>query len=316
MRKSEILFSIDQATMKSDAFIDFCRNGNPNVFVRKRKMPLDDLLLSMINRKGLTLKMELRNYMKISHPGINVSKPAYLKQRMKLNPEAFKYLYQSHNANFYHDDEITPYTYKGYLVLAADGSDINVPTTPETLEKYGNASKRGGKPRAQIGLGCLYDVLNRFILDSTINKVKFDEMSIALSQIDCVRETIGEKYPFMVIMDRGYPSMPAFLHMIDTGVFFVIRLKTSDFKAEQKALSSNDEDVTIELTKPRRNNYIGTEKEAIIMSRDSFPLRMITVTLEDGKSEVLATNLPRDLFPQECFQEIYHMRWGIMPISA
>ena len=110
--------------------------------------------------------------------------------------------------------------------------------------------------------------------------------------------------------------MPAFLHMIDTGVFFVIRLKTSDFKAEQKALSSNDEDVTIELTKPRRNNYIGTEKEAIIMSRDSFPLRMITVTLEDGKSEVLATNLPRDLFPQECFQEIYHMRWGIMPISA
>ena len=87
MRKSEILFSIDQATMKSDAFIDFCRNGNPYVFVRKRKMPLDDLLLSMINRKGLTLKLELRNYMKISHPGINVSKPSYLKQRMKLNPE-------------------------------------------------------------------------------------------------------------------------------------------------------------------------------------------------------------------------------------
>ncbi len=311
MRKSEILFSIDQATMRSDAFIDFCRSGKPNVFVRKRKMPLDDLLLSMINRKGLTLKLELRNYMKITHPGIKVSKPAYLKQRMKLNPEAFKYLYQSHNANFYHDDEITPYTYKGFLVLAADGSDINVPTTPETLEKYGNASKRGGKPRAQIGLGCLYDVLNRFILDSTINKVKFDEMSIALSQIDRVRETIGEKYPFMVIMDRGYPSMPAFLHMIDSGVFFVIRLKSSDFKAEQKALSSDDEDVTIELTKPRRRNYIGTEKEEIIMSRDSFPLRMVTVTLEDGKSKVLATNLPRDRFPRECFQELYEMRWGI-----
>lgn len=311
MRKSEIRFSIDLATMKSDDFIEFCRNGNPNVLVRKRKMPLDDLLLSMINRKGLTLEMELRNYMKISHPGIKISKPGYLKQRMKLNPEAFKYLYQSHNANFYKDDEITPYTYKGFLVLAADGSDINIPTTPETLERYGNASKRGGKPCAQIGLGCLYDVLNRFILDSTINKVKFDEMSVALTQIDRVRETIGDKYPFMVIMDRGYPSMPAFLHMIDTGVFFVVRLKTWDFKAEQKSLSSDDEDVSIELTKPRRSNYIGTEKEEIMMSRDSFPLRMVTVTLEDGKSELLATNLPRDLFPKECFQEIYHMRWNI-----
>ncbi len=311
MRKSDILFSTDQATMKSDAFIEFCRSGNPNVFVRKRKMPLDDLLLSMINRKGLTLKLELRNYMKITHPGIKISKPAYLKQRMKLNPEAFKYLYQSHNANFYHDDEITPYTYKGFLVLAADGSDINIPTTPETLEKYGDASRSSGKPCAQLGLGCLYDVLNRFILDSAINRSKFDEISIALSQIDRVRETIGEKYPFMVIMDRGYPSIPAFLHMIDSGVFFVVRLKSIDYKAEQKALSSNDEDVTIKLTRDRRHTYYGTEKEEIVMSRDSFPLRMVTVTLEDGKSKVLATNLPRDLFPQECFQELYDMRWGI-----
>jgi hypothetical protein len=77
VRKSEILFSKDQATMKSDDFITFCRNGNTNVLIRKRKMPLDDLLLYMINRKGLTLKMELRNYMKISHPGINISKPGY-----------------------------------------------------------------------------------------------------------------------------------------------------------------------------------------------------------------------------------------------
>ena len=29
-------------------------------------MPMDDLTSSMINRKGLTLKLELRGYMKIS----------------------------------------------------------------------------------------------------------------------------------------------------------------------------------------------------------------------------------------------------------
>ncbi|MFR7391605.1 MAG: hypothetical protein ACLUTF_02290 [Anaerostipes hadrus] len=43
----------------------------------------------MINRKGLTLALELRNYMKIAHPGTSISKPGYLKQRMKLNPDAF-----------------------------------------------------------------------------------------------------------------------------------------------------------------------------------------------------------------------------------
>lgn len=311
MRKSEDRLLKDQNTILSDSFLEVCRDGKTNTLVRRRKMPIEDLVYSMINRKGLTLKLELRNYMKITHPGVEISKPGYLKQRMKLNPEAFKVLYQSHNKNFYQDAEVEPYTYKGYLVLAADGSDINIPTTAETVEKYGSASVRGGKPCAQIGLGCIYDVLNRFILDSGINKVKFDEMRVAQEQLSNIKDTIGDRYPYMVIMDRGYPSTPAFLKFIDDGIYFVARLKTSDYKAEQKALKSNDEDVEIALTKARRRNYIGKKEESIMMSRDFFSLRMVKVNFDNDTSEILATNLPRETFPEECFAEIYHMRWGI-----
>lgn len=311
MRKSKDRLLKDQNTILSDSFLEVCRDSKTNTLVRRRKMPIEDLVYSMINRKGLTLKLELRNYMKITHPGVEISKPGYLKQRMKLNPEAFKVLYQSHNKNFYQDAEVEPYTYKGYLVLAADGSDINIPTTAETVEKYGSASVRGGKPCAQIGLGCIYDVLNRFILDSGINKVKFDEMRVAQEQLSNIKDTIGDRYPYMVIMDRGYPSTPAFLKFIDDGIYFVARLKTSDYKAEQKALKSNDEDVEIALTKARRRNYIGKKEESIMMSRDFFSLRMVKVNFDNDTSEILATNLPRETFPEECFAEIYHMRWGI-----
>ena len=162
MRKFQYRFLMDQSFSRTDAFADICRGGNQNVLIRRRKMPLEDLINSMLCRKGLTLKLELRNYMKISHPGTEISKPGYLKQRMKFNPGAIKYLYQYHNKNFYSDPEITPYLYKGHLVLAADGSDINIPTTPENLEIFGTASRKGTKPQAQIGLGCPYDVLNRF----------------------------------------------------------------------------------------------------------------------------------------------------------
>lgn len=311
MRKSKDRLLKDQNNILSNSFLEVCRNGKTNTLVRRRKMPLEDLVYSMINRKGLTLKLELRNYMKITHPGVEISKPGYLKQRMKLNPEAFKVLYQSHNKNFYQDADVEPYTYKGYLVLAADGSDINIPTTVETVEKYGSASVRGGKPCAQIGLGCIYDVLNRFILDSSITKVKFDEMRVAQEQLSNIKDTIGDRYPYMVIMDRGYPSTPAFLKFIDDGIYFVARLKSSDYKAEQKALKSNDEDVEIALTKARRRNYIGKKEESIMMSRDLFSLRMVKVNFDNDTSEVLATNLPRETFPEECFAEIYHMRWGI-----
>ena len=73
-------------------------------------------------------------------------------------------------------------------------------------------------------------------------------------------------------MDRGYPSIPSFLRMIDKEIKFVVRLKSSDFKVEQQSLASDDED---------------------------FSLRLVTVHLENGNSEILATNLPREQFPQE-----------------
>jgi len=311
VRSSDKRFYSDQMVITSDDYATLCRGDNPKALIRKRKMPLEDLIYSMLNRKGLTLQLELRNYMKTTHPGVEISKPGYLKQRMKLNPEAIKYLYQNHNKNFYLDPEITPYLYKEHLVFAADGSDINIPTTPENLEMFGSASRKGTKPQAQIGLGCLYDVLNRFIIESDISRVKFDEMMIAQQQIERLEDTIGKTHPFFVIMDRGYPSIPAILHMIDKSILFVIRLKSSDFKAEQKKLTTADEDVEIQLTKVRRKHYMGTDKEALVMSRDSFTLRMVTVTLEGGCSEVLATNLPRETFPADCFQDIYHMRWQI-----
>ena len=100
MKNSQKRTCCDISLIHQDGFHDFCRDGNPSSFIRNRKMPLTDLLFTMINRRGITLSLELRNYMKTAHPGIEISKPGYLKQRMKLNPLAFYELYRHHNRNF------------------------------------------------------------------------------------------------------------------------------------------------------------------------------------------------------------------------
>ena len=312
MRNSGKRFITDNDMIRSEHFTHLCRGDRANVFIRNRKMPVSDLIFSMINRKGLTLKMELRGYMNISHPGIQISKPGYLKQRMKLNPDAIKYLYQFHNKNFYTDPESELYTFNGHLVLAADGSNVNIPTTPETLEAFGSSSRKGTTRQAALGLACLYDALNRMIIDSTINRVKFNEMAIAEEQLANVHETIGD-HPFLVTLDRGYPSIPAFLRLIDSGTKFVARLKKNDFNQEQKSMSSDDEDVEIAITNTRRHNHIGTPNEAIMMSRNSFNIRLVRVWLDkdDEAYEVLATNLPRETFPADSIEELYRLRWRI-----
>lgn len=68
------------------------------------------------------------------------------------------------------------------------------------------------------------------IIESDCNRCKFDEMAVVESQIDRVCDTIGKEQPFLVVMDRGYPSTPAFIRMMDKNIYFIVRLKNSDYK--------------------------------------------------------------------------------------
>jgi hypothetical protein len=101
--------------------------------------------------------------------------------------------------------------------------------------------------------------MNRMVLESDCRKCKFDEMRLAEEQIDRVRETIGISQPFVVLMDRGYPSTPAFIRMMEKNILFLARLKSSDYKKEQAALWAPDTWVDIYLDKNRIGHYQGTD---------------------------------------------------------
>ena len=264
--------------------------------------------LSAYMNKNTVHPFSLLFYMKLAHSGVSISKPGYLKQRMKLNPDAFLELYKYHNRNFYADSIFS--TYKDHLILAADGSDINIPTTAETLKLYGSAGRKNTKPQAQIGLGCIYDVMNRMILESDCNKVKFNEMRLAEKQMERIPETIGS-IPYIIIMDRGYPSTPAFIHMMDKDIKFIVRLKSSDYKKEQNSLTEKDQLVKIKLDKSRIRHYEGTPDGERMKELGEISLRMVKILLENGSLEVLATNLSQTEFHTEEIKELYHMRWGI-----
>ncbi len=177
MKNSQKRTCYDISLIHQDESLDFCRNGNPSSSIRNRKMPLKVLLFTMISRRRIILSPESRNYMKATHPGMEISKPSYLKQRMKLNPPAFYELCHHHNRNFYAALGFS--AFHGYLVPAADGSGINIPAAKETLEEFGTSGRKGTKPWASIGPGCLYDIMNWMIPDSDCCKCKFDEMRLA-----------------------------------------------------------------------------------------------------------------------------------------
>ena len=55
-------------------------------------MPLKDILLCCLAKKGLTTEIELRKYFKEkTEISIKISKQGYLQQRKHLNPNVFSY---------------------------------------------------------------------------------------------------------------------------------------------------------------------------------------------------------------------------------
>ena len=91
------------------------QNGN-HAFSRKRKMPLKDMLLCCLSKKGLTTTFELRNYFKEKGDlSMQLSVQGYLQQRKRLNPEIFPYLNRKYLMDFYRSDE--PRLWKGLSLI-------------------------------------------------------------------------------------------------------------------------------------------------------------------------------------------------------
>lgn len=309
VKHSNLRVTMDINHSNTICFIEHCKAIKDSHFTRNRKLPLHRLLLSILSRKGRTLTMEIRSFIKSIKSKISISKPGYLKQRQKLNPEVFLELSDFHVRNFYQDTTMVQ-RLKGYLILAVDGSSVNVPNTVQNVELYGNASHKNAKPQAQAGISCLFDVLNKMIIDCTINKWKFSERNQALLHIDKCNSITGEK-PRIVIFDRGYPSGEFFIDLMKRNESFLIRIGATVFKKEQLSMTTDDEYVNIMFDKSRLSPHKGTQTADKLAKTGSIPLRFVRFELDNGSMEYLATNLPMEEFNTSEIIYLYRLRWEI-----
>jgi len=267
-------------------------------------MPLDNLIKSVVFRKGRSLKIELREFEE--HFNMEqISTAGYLKQRMKLNPEALKDLAQYHARQFYDDNSAQ--RLKGHLVFAGDGGFLNVPS--ESSE-FANASTKGTKARPQAPLHCMCDVINRMIVDLDISTHRVSERDMAMIQIDNAVNVVGDK-PCIYVFDRGYPSGEFFLDLQDRKKLFLVRLSEKTFKREQANMVSDDCEVEIVFDRSRIKVHLNTKTGDRLKKAGSIKLRFVRILLSTGEYEYLATNLSPQEFSTSEIGELYRMRWGI-----
>ncbi len=153
-------------------------------------------------------------------------------------------------------------------------------------------------------------MLGRVVLTASCNRGKFNESEQSEEHLKELPNLIGDRRSIL-IEDRGYPSLPHLTRLNNAGQKFVIRLKTTDFKAEQKSMQSRNEIVNIKIDRSRLRHYIGTPEENLLTSAGVLKLRFVKIQLKNNVEECLVTNLPDDEFSAEDIDFIYHQRWGI-----
>jgi len=283
--------------------------GNNSSWSRQRKMPLHDILTCTLARKGLSTVMEIRQYFQTAEKmEQTVSKQDYLKQRQQLNPEVFKLLNRNYLRRFYGTQEGKGW--RGYLLMAVDGSRAEIPNSEENRQVYGESINKYGKQVARANISALHDVLNRFILDIGMHHYRDSEIEEAKEHIAVLKEVVGER-PVLIMFDRNYASLEFVNFLEKSGVNYLIRLHNGDYKAERARMKSNDEEVALDHTKSRMSHLKqqSPERAQELEEQKSTRVRIIETVLPNGEEAAFMTNLKEGTSGE--IQRLYRKRWSI-----
>ena len=290
-------------------------------FTRKdRKLSFREDMKILMSIGSSSMKKEMYEY--FDYDTDTVSLPGFIRSRAKIKVEAFKELLKMVNETYPCEK-----TYKGYRLLAVDGSEINISYDPGDFNTYRSQSNTRGSN--QFHINALYDILNHRYLDNIIQPIKKMNEKEAMW-------TLAERYEddkAIFIADRGYESFNNFEYLKKTGHKFLIRVKdinsgTSLLKSFRSLPKEGefDEDVHIVLTNRQANEIRAhPEKYKIIMANQTFDFldednhfyeadyRVVRVRIEgkDEEYESLITNLDRNEFSIKDIKELYKLRWDI-----
>lgn len=306
--KKEIIERI-KSNINSNEFIIKSRI-NEKDFTRKRKVMPADIVMYELNKKGLSSKMEILNFNNIKYVK-DISSPGLFKQREKLNPDAFVYLIQTSLRNFYVEHKYEVKTYKGYIIKAVDGSDFEIPNTPVARKLYnGNLQEQC----ARITVSTSYDVLNKYTLDTIVEKYNYSETEMLKKHDETIKnEKILGDYKTITTADRNYKNISYFYQSIKSDNKFLIRIAEKCYKSETSKMTSNDEIIEISYEYNRAKYYKDTDPELYnyLKSGNTIKIRCVKIILSTGEVEYLLTNLSKEEFDTNEINELYNLRWKI-----
>lgn len=287
-------------------------------FIRKRKLPFETMVKSIISMGGNSISKELLDANEYNTNTATTA--AFVQQREKILPSAFEFLLHEFTQSF---SDIK--TYKGFRLLAVDGSDLHIATDPDNLDTYFHATGKQGFNL--LHLNAMYDLCNKIYIDSYVQpRKRINENKALVTMVD--RTDI--KNNVIIIADRAYETYNTFAHIERKGWNYVIRIKDVGSNGILSGLqlpTTAEFDTTIQriLTKkhtaevrahPELYRFLAASSpfDFLDLHTNKFypiSLRIVRFKITDDSYESIITNLNQADFPPDEIKALYNKRWGI-----
>ena len=289
-------------------------------FSRDRKLPFEKVLAMLISMGGGSLRNELIDHF---HCAADMaSAPAFVQRKAQLLPEALEYLFHR-----FTEATAKEHFYKGYRLLAADGSDLQIFADPKDADSY-YPGANGQKHYSMLHINAVYDLLSRTYQDILIQKGRKTNENAALVQMTG-RSSIPKA---ILIADRNYEAYNGIAHIEKKGWKYLIRIRDTAGMIRPFRFDTNcDLDVwkTITLTRKQTNAFKRMKADNPARYRylpNSSPfdfidlhdnkyydlnIRFVRFRISEDTYETVITNLSADEFPSDEIKHLYNLRWGI-----
>lgn len=291
-------------------------------FTRRRKLCFQDVVFLLLSMEAKSTTNELLDYFKCD---ANMPTPSALRQqRDKILPEAFEFIFRE----FANSCDL-PALYRGYRLLAADGSDLAIAPDPSDLDSY-YPGANGQRHYSLLHLNAFYDLQQKTYVDALVQKRrKANEQRALCDMVD--RSVIKNA---ILLADRGYEGYNTLAHVQEKGWKFLFRIKdsTSGIAAGLPLPDSDTFDVafSLELSNKQsneakllykdKNHYKfipnscsfdflpSTSRKADPMQFYKLSFRVVRFHISEDSYETVITNLD---YPPDDLKQLYAMRWGI-----
>ena len=280
-------------------------------FTRHRCLDFMNTVVLLLQKTVRSAQLHLNEFFEgLGRGWFCVSASAWSQARLKLRHTAFVELNeQAVLAVVYGPASRFPRRdWRGHRLVAIDSSLMALPNVAEVGREFGWVACRnqtGACGRyAQGRLSVLTDVSNRIALQTLL--VPWERSERTLVPEHLAQLAAGD----VGLLDRGYASYELFARFIAAGRSFVCRCGGSGFGVVDRLLAEDraGQSVMVALRPP--NGTVGEIRRSQLA--EIITVRFVTVRLNTGELEVLATNLlDEQKYETGAFGEVYGRRWGI-----